>query len=291
MRNAWESFGSFACFAPWHFFRCPAYLHATLPPELLKNGRRRPTAPGQAWACLLATIMRRRSLFGGVPFPDQSRRRRKRDTIRLKNRIARHAPMLGGLFTTPEYMDAEMQWVDFYFLSGRRNTFFNATAVTAKHRYFEKTETLARDRSHELAPLSDAPFRLRDMFKRRPDGNYEYASMPETMQPVFGGRTRSEWIAAEERRLIGTDSVAVQVGWSRDTQYRYGIGLHVVLDVPSVTIDALNTFILEFRAMGEADWCSSEYRVFGVAELPRCRVQSNLLLDPDDWPAYQARLP
>jgi hypothetical protein len=229
--------------------------------------------------------MRRRSIFGGAPFRDQSRRRRKRDTMRIRTRIARHAPILGGLFTTPDYMHADMQWADFYFLSSRRNTFFNATAVTARRSFFEEAESLARSRSYEIAPLSDAPIRWREMFKKRPDGNYEYVARPEVAQSAFGGLTRNEWIASEERRLIETGGVVVRAGWARDVKYRYGIGLHVLLDVPSITIDALNTFITQFRSMGENDWQSSVIRTFSAADMPKDRVQSNLLLDPDEWPA------
>jgi hypothetical protein len=37
--------------------------------------------------------------------------------------------------------------------------------------------------------------------------------------------------------------------------------------------------------MGENNWQSSVIRTFSAADMPKDRVQSNLLLDPDEWPA------
>lgn len=229
--------------------------------------------------------MHRRSLFGGLAFMRQCRRRRKRDTIGIKNRIARHASILGGAFTTPDYMHARLQWVDFCFLSGQRNVFFNATARTARLAFAERIRSIAAERSFELLPPAGDPRHwMRDNFRRRPDGCFEFTPTPDAPCVAFGGLTRGEWERAEECRLVEAGGVSVHEGWSMDTKYRHGIGLDVIIDAPALTIDVLNGFIARFRSMGEIDWRSPVGLSFRMDELPEDRLQSNLLLDPEDWP-------
>lgn len=227
-------------------------------------------------------------MFGGARFFEQSRRRRKQATIQVKNRIVRHAPILGGLFTTPDYMHAGMQWADFHFLTAYGDSFFNGTAITARHRFFEDAHAQAMERSFELVPATESPGRFREMFRELPGGMLEWIPQPEAASEVFGGMTRTAWVEVEARRLIEAACVYVREGWSADHSYRYGTGLAVVLDVPAITIGSLNSFITRFREMGEVDWSNPVAKSFSLADMPVDRVQSNLLLDPAQWPVPQA---
>ncbi|MCW5620261.1 MAG: hypothetical protein KIS79_04045 [Burkholderiales bacterium] len=52
-----------------------------------------------------------------APFGEQSRRRRNREYIGVKNRIRHTAPILGGRFTTHDYLHGENGWMDAPFLT------------------------------------------------------------------------------------------------------------------------------------------------------------------------------
>ena len=72
-----------------------------------------------------------------TPFGQQSRRYRKSVYIETKNQIRRHAPILGGLFTTHHYMHDKLSWIDGYFLAHKAPIFYNFALETTRNAYKE----------------------------------------------------------------------------------------------------------------------------------------------------------
>jgi len=50
------------------------------------------------------------------------------------------------------------------------------------------------------------------------------------------------------------DMVQIHEQFDIDRGYAYGIGLHAVIDVPSIDVQAIDAFIQRFRSIGELPW-------------------------------------
>ena len=87
-----------------------------------------------------------------TPFGQQSRRYRKSVYIETKNQIRRHAPILGGLFTTHHYMHDKLSWIDGYFLGHKAPIFYNFALETTRNAYKELICDQAYERSYALVP-------------------------------------------------------------------------------------------------------------------------------------------
>lgn len=73
-----------------------------------------------------------------IPFGAQSRVRRKAAFISVKNNIRRHAGILGGLFSTQDYLHGENGWVDCFFLGNKPPVFYNCVIDTTRNAYKEQ---------------------------------------------------------------------------------------------------------------------------------------------------------
>lgn len=62
------------------------------------------------------------------------------------------------------------------------------------------------------------------------------------------GLSRSEWVERQILRVANDGTITVYEGLTLHHDYRFGIGLHVTLDVPYLTIEAVNAFIQRFLA-------------------------------------------
>ncbi|MBK7050067.1 MAG: hypothetical protein KBF98_13790 [Rhodoferax sp.] len=74
-----------------------------------------------------------------IPFGEQSRHYRKNAYIEIKNLIRRDAPVLGGLFTTHDYMHGKNGWIDGFFQKHDTLTLNqSSTAQEAKDQGFSR---------------------------------------------------------------------------------------------------------------------------------------------------------
>lgn len=62
----------------------------------------------------------------------------------------------------------------------------------------------------------------------------------------------------------------------------YGIGLHATIDVPYLSIDAVNDFIRRFME-SEAMFHSGVPLTYSHDEIERWGIESNAILEPDKW--------
>ncbi len=222
-----------------------------------------------------------------TPFHERSAKQRKLAYIRTKNNITRSASLLGGLFYTHDYVHGQNGWVDIYFLGKQKGVFYNVTLQTARYEYKEEVSQAAWDAADKLAPHR---FNLFEDAKKDPVTGY-YVSNPKPEGPldVFGGLERWDWIKAEEKRIAEARTVKVHARVELDRDYAHGIGLHATIDVPFLTVDAINAFIRQFLASGEKAWRSKKALSFSHEEIGYWGLESNAIVEPWEVEAALAK--
>src|SRR6185437_7378829 len=165
---------------------------------------------------------------------------RKKIYIRMKNRLRRSAPVLGGLFHTRDYMPLGIRWMSFGFIGKRSRVVYICSLRTAAYAYKGAVEDAALDEAEALAPREPWPTRLtpatiEELFARR-----------EPTFPQLDGLTRLEWSRREERRIAESGKISVREYVKVDRKGRHGISVDAVIDVPLLTIEVVNDFIRKF---------------------------------------------
>jgi len=222
-----------------------------------------------------------RNRFRWTHFVDLSRHRQKDQFIRARNRIRRAAPVLGGRVYTHDYLHGANGWADVLFLSPRPPLFYNATLRTTRYAFREGVEELAREASYQLAPDREPDFFSRG--RRDPRTKYWVYDYEPLRHPELDGLTRHEWIGRELPRLADGCTVQVFESWILHRDYEFGLGLEAVIDVPFLTIEAINGFIDRFLTT-ETDFRSVTPLSYRYAEAGPWGLESNALIDPRDWP-------
>lgn len=180
-----------------------------------------------------------------LPFGSQSRERRKAAFISVKNKIRRHAGVLGGLFSTDDYLHGKNGWIDCFFLGSKPPVFYNCVIDTTRNAYKEQVRELAYEQSYALVPPSERS--LFDHAVKDPISGLWAISLPEEERfAALDGLSRREWIERQIPSIANEGEIKVHEGWTLHHDYRFGIGLHVTLDVPYLTIEAVNAFIHRF---------------------------------------------
>lgn len=195
----------------------------------------------------------------------------------MKNRLREEAEFLGGLFSTHDILGEQTAWADFYCLSRRRGVLYNGIIETAKYRYAEMADSQAWDESELILPSPD----LFEGSYRDASGNLVIPSRSEP-QEAFGGIPRLQWIRRRAAEIADARTLSVCESVEIDPSYGYGIGLHVCLDVPSITIEAVESFVQDFLARGEAPWRGAAPLSWPASEI-RFGLNSNALASPSEW--------
>lgn len=202
------------------------------------------------------------------PFVALPRHRRSNAVIRLKNQIRRSAAYYGGRFTSDLVMEDESgqpsQWLDFCFAGTDRFTLWNAGIITAKKAFDDAVCSQARART--WADLSDAERHRETDWKVEPVDRSRTGKvltyrmvMPEPVRyPQFDGRTFDEQVDLLKAAIARDEPPAIHESFALDRRYRYGIGLHIVVDVPTIDRAAVEAAMDRFMALGETDWVAAE---------------------------------
>ena len=217
-----------------------------------------------------------------LPFGSQSRERRKAAFISVKNEIRRHAGVLGGLFSTDDYLHGKNGWIDCFFLGSKPPVFYNCVIDTTRNAYKEQVRELAYEQSYALVPPSE-----RSLFEhavKDPITGLWAISLPEEERfAALDGLSRREWIERQIPRIANEGTIKVHEGWTLHHDYRFGIGLHVTLDVPYLTIEAVNAFIHRFLAT-EAAYANPNPVSYRYDEMENWHIESNAMVEPGLWP-------
>lgn len=218
-------------------------------------------------------------------FSDRPRRAKKVAYISVKNDIRRAAPILGGKFTTHNYIHGDNGWLDLYFLGPKAPVFYNVSLSTTKYAYVQAVQKEAMDRSYALVAETE-PSWLDRSYKDPKSGHWITPAYEHSVHPEFGGMTRYEWERSQCAEIADSGTIQICQAWSIHHDYGFGIGLHATVDVPSLTIENVNAFIDQFMKapMAYRDPNACSYR---FDEIRNWGVESNAVAYPWEWPASQ----
>lgn len=202
------------------------------------------------------------------PFTSLSRRQRRAETLRVKSRIKRER-YPSSVFNTDcdisfaSTMPGGWRWCDIVFLGADPATYWNVTVDTANSHFGSLVADAAFDEA--WAMLSDEEKDQSSGAETSPNYNengkltsYSYKPKTEREYPQFGGMTMHAYIEKRELEIARDNSPAVYCGYRIEHGYNHGIGLHMVIDAPVLTVELIESAIADFIARGEKTWFASE---------------------------------
>ncbi len=201
------------------------------------------------------------------PFSELSARRRRDEFIRLRGKVLRDTPMFGGRFTSHLRLDEPgrpklfNQWFTAVFpgLDGR--TIWNADIITARNCFWDKVKSLAWDRATALMTEEEQAAEFKLEFEPVGDGRKKLYRLKERDRrdyAAFGGLTFDDYQEQVAAAIIRDEPPPVYESFQSDRSYRYGIGLHIVVDAEEIDREAIESAITRFQEQGEADWTATD---------------------------------
>lgn len=197
------------------------------------------------------------------PYADLPLRKQRDEFIRLRWRILQDKAEYGGLFTSDEVMDAAFasQCHDFLFLGSDGYTIWNASISTAAFALQEAAEARAFEQAEAL--LSAAEREVEFHFETVPvwHGGVKYFQQvfhEPRHYPQFDGLTFAEFCQRQTAIILAMDPPLIHESFLTNASFRYGIGLDIIRNVPSIDPSTINAAIADFFARGESDWESPE---------------------------------
>ena len=202
-----------------------------------------------------------------LPFVELPRHKRRNAVIQLGWKIANQAEgcpfWTDHLLVDPEDPQRLHHWIDVYFLGADRFTLWNATIVTLQ---LSQQDAL-HDRSFKLAYAQLSAEEIKREFaietisvpRTRPGQmrSRQWKQPPKQCYPQFEGRTFHEECERLEAHLLTTDPPDIRESFVADRGYAYGVGLHAVVNEPTLDRAAVERCIQRFRDLGERDWSST----------------------------------
>ena len=214
------------------------------------------------------------------PFLSLARHRQGDAWIGVKNKIRRAQSVLGGKFYTHDFMHEDIQWVDGYFLAPKP-IFYNFALETAVYHFKEACMDTAWDEADKLVPHR---FNLFEGGEKDPvTGNIVHKAREPRRHPEFDGMTRIEWVMARAKEIADLGNIKVHEEVTLHRDYAHGIGLHGTLNVPALTVSAIDEFIYRFLKNGEAPFKSAEPVIFTGDSVKHWGLDSNAIVEPWDY--------
>ncbi|WP_299694558.1 hypothetical protein [Hydrocarboniphaga sp.] len=132
--------------------------------------------------------------------------------------------------------------------------------MTAKKCFWDTAERIASDQAWSM--LSDAEIAARpkirlEVCERSPTGkalSYTIAARSDPPYERFEGRTLAEETQRLEGEICRSGELMTFEEFSVDRGFEGAIGLHAVVDAPSLTRDVVSGLIERFLALGEVSW-------------------------------------
>lgn len=177
--------------------------------------------------------------FNLRPFITLPLHRRRDMCVALGNKIRQGAHKFGGSFHAPEV--PEGTWADFFFLGQAKGVIWNASAITQRAAIERAADELAM--SLAMAKLPE------DVC----DGVYwdhiggMLGHKKELARPEFGGKTLGEILKETKADIMANNPPQAREIFGVEIEYCGGIGLEMILDVPEMSVAAVESGIKKFR--------------------------------------------
>lgn len=212
--------------------------------------------------------MRKRVAFCFTPFSQLSRGRQRDLYVSLRWKIARHASLYGGKFTSglvlnePGRPKLYNQWFSLYFLGNDRYTFWKTTISTAAVKFWEETQSIALDRALSLLTEEqreeECGLKFEGPFFRDGEKYYTMAERKPQRFDCFGGLTMREYTEKTELEIIENEPPSIYESFEVDLSYQYGIGLNAIVQADEINREVIEATIERFRQVGENNWQSPQ---------------------------------
>ena len=135
--------------------------------------------------------------------------------------------------------------------------------------------------SYDLAP--EVEISMFDGALKDPKTGDVVPRIREPLQyPELENMTRLQWSRAQQEKIAASGDIQVFEKWTLHHHYHNGVGLHATLDVPFLTIEAINAFIDRFL-MTEADFFDPTPHTYTCEQASNWGLESNALIDPLEW--------
>ena len=218
-----------------------------------------------------------------TPFNQLPRRSQKKAFSWVKNGIKRASPVLGGKFTTHDYMHGNNYWLDAHFVGTKPPVFYSLALQTTIFEYKELVGNRAWELSYELAPERELLL-FDSSIKDHKTGNVVSSFREPYRYPELENMTRLQWAEAQHQKIADSGDIHVFENWTLHHDYRDGIGLHATIDVPVLTIEAVNAFVDRFL-MVEANFLDPTPHTYRYEQILYWGMDSNALIEPWQWDA------
>ena len=158
--------------------------------------------------------------------------------------------------------DLYNQWFDFYFLGRDRFTIWNACIYTARLAFWDAVRDLALERA--LAKLTPEEREEENKFETvlscYKDGQryYTLKKNPVRTYEKLNGLSFKEYWEKLENEIARNEPPVIYESFRLDTSYRYGIGLHIIIDAESINRMVIEQAIDRFYEIGEKEWQEAE---------------------------------
>jgi hypothetical protein len=203
--------------------------------------------------------------------------------MRIQNRIQKAAPVLGGKFTTHTYMHGNNGWIDAHFLGTKPPVSYSLALQTTFYEYKELVRSRAWELSYDLAPDRDLPL-FEGAVKDPTTGHYVSRRREPVRYPELENMTRLDWCEAQHPKIANSGDIHVFEKWTLHHEYHNGIGLHATINVPVLTIEAVNAFIDRFLAT-EANFLDPTPHTYRYEQVSHWGLDANALIEPWEWEA------
>lgn len=215
-----------------------------------------------------------------APYLQRSRAAKKAAYIRLANRIRRSDAALGGRFYTRHYLHGQNNWLDLYFMGDRYPVYYNVFMQTTRCAYAEQVLHAAYGQADSL--VADKEDWLSGTAKDPETGLFVTPAREPKRFPELGGLSKLEWVQEQLHVLADARTIHVHEHWDLRKDYSWGIGLHVTLDVPYITMEVVNGFIERFLRSSQS-YASDQQLTYRYSEIEHWGVDANQIAEPWEW--------
>lgn len=199
-----------------------------------------------------------------VPFVTRSLHKRRDAVVKLGWKISRQKDGLtfwtDHLLEDPDEPHRIHRWVDVYFLSADRCTFWNAEIITTDLASEDELDGRAFNAAYAQRSPEEIEIEFAMEWKtvpRKYPGAMrlkEWVQRPARHYPQFDGRTFRQECDRLETQYKASNPAVIAERFVIDRSYAYGIGLHAVVAETNLDRAAIERAIQRFRELGERNW-------------------------------------